>query len=256
MKIRTQRVSLTAAIRMALASGLALITVHLNAATLSIESSDSGTLILHPAQDPAYYFFLQQSTDLKNYSNFAMHLGNDPTPWTLYLEEAPPMRFFRARPISIYAPEDTDLDGIDDIYEIDHPVLNPLDPNDFALISGSTGQTYLHEYLERYYLGDGKRQAVSQEVTVFTTRPSNDPSYEAISHEVSIFITRPPADPAYEAISMEVSVFTTRPATDPAYEALSDEVSVFTTRPATDPAYQAISEEISVNKTIPTPIQP
>ncbi len=236
MKIRTQRVSLTAAIRMALASGLALITVHLNAATLSIESSDSGTLILHPAQDPAYYFFLQQSTDLKNYSNFAMHLGNDPTPWTLYLEEAPPMRFFRARPISIYAPEDTDLDGIDDVYEIDHPVLNPLDPNDAALISGGSGKTYLQQYLERYYLGDGKRQAVSQEVTVFTTRP--------------------PADPAYEAISMEVSVFTTRPATDPAYEALSDEVSVFTTRPATDPAYQAISEEISVNKTIPTTIQP
>ena len=223
------------------------------AATLSIENSEPGVLTLRPAQDPAYYFLVQQSTNFSTYANFAMQLGNDPTPWSIYLEDAPPQRFFRARPISIYAPEDTDGDGIDDIYEIDHPVLNPLDPNDAALISGGTGKTYRQEYLERYYLGDGKRQAVSQEVSVFTTRPSTDPAYLALSEEVSVFTTRPPADPAYAAISEEVSVFTTRPPTDPAYEAISEEVSVFTTRPSTDPAYLAISDEISVLKTIPRP---
>lgn len=176
------------------------------AATLSIESTGPETLELSISEDPASYFYLQQSTDLSAFQSFAMALGEIPNAWILYPDPETPARFFRARTISIFAPEDTDGDGIDDLYEIRHPVLNPLDPFDATLDPDINSQTYLEEYRSTYNLGDGKREAISDEVSVFTTRPFTGPSHEAISDEVSVFTTRPFAGPETEAISDEVSV--------------------------------------------------
>ena len=93
------------------------------AATLSIECTGPETLDLHLGQDPADYFYLQESTDLRSFYPFSMVLGETPSTWTLYPDSETSARFFRARTISIFALEDTDGDGIDDFHEIRHPVL-------------------------------------------------------------------------------------------------------------------------------------
>jgi hypothetical protein len=176
------------------------------AATLSIQPMDAETLRLSLPADPAFYFLLQQTTDLSEFFPYAMVLGETPNTWDIYPDSETPIRFFRARAISIFAPEDSDGDGIDDLYEIRHPVLNPLDPHDAVLDPDNNGQTYLQEYSAVYDLGDGKLEAISHEVSVFTTRPFTGPALEAISEEVSVFTTRPFAGPALEAISDEVSI--------------------------------------------------
>jgi len=225
----------------------------LQAATLSVEDSGLDTMNLRIEKDPAFYFYIQQSTDLKNFSPFSMVLGTNSTAWTLYYDPETPSCYFRARAISIFAPEDTDGDGIDDIYELNTPGLNPLDPSDAGLNSGHNGMTYLQEYRLRFALGDGKKQAISPEVSVFNTRPVVGLAAQAISPEVSVFNTRPVVGLAAEAISPEVSVFNTRPVVGLAAEAISPEVSVFNTRPITGASLEAISNEISVLKTITSP---
>lgn len=194
-----------------LASGFAgaslfLVSGNGAAATLNLQRLDAETLKLNLSQDPASYFFLRQTTDLSTYFPFAMVLGETPNFWYLYPDSETPARFFQARAISIFASEDTDGDGIDDLYEIRHPVLNPLDRYDAQLDPDNNGQNYLQEYRATYNLGDGKREAISAEVSVFATRPFTGPAVEAISDEVSVFTTRPFAGPAFETISDEVSV--------------------------------------------------
>jgi len=195
------------------------------ASTLSIQPTNPETLELHLPSNPIYYFYLQQSTDLRHFTPFSMVLGDAARTWTLSTEEIP-SRFFTLRQISLFAPEDTDGDGIDDLYELRHPILNPLDPTDGDLDPDNNGLTHLQEYRLQYDLGDGKREAISGEVSVFTTRPFSGPTLETISDEVSVFTARPFTGPAMEAISEEVSTFTTRPFTGPTYEAVSDEVSL------------------------------
>lgn len=189
-----------------LLSPILLAPLHSDAATLSIRSMNPETLELDLSEDPSSYFLVQQSTDLRSFFPYSMVLGITLNVWELYLDPDTPARFFRARAISIFAPEDSDGDGIDDIYEINHPVLNPLDPSDAGLDPGNDGKTYLQEYLERFGIGAPKREAVSNEVSVFTTRPFAGPAVEAISDEVSIFTSRPFTGPDVEAISEETSV--------------------------------------------------
>ena len=161
------------------------------AATLSIEPTGPETLNLHLAQDPASYFYLQQSTDLGHFTPFSMVLGETANDWNLYFDPETPSRFFRSRAISLFAPEDTDGDGLDDLYELRHPVLNPLDPTDGALDPDNNSLTFLDEYRLQYNLGDGKREAISDEVSTFTIRPFTGPPVEALSEEVSIEKTTP-----------------------------------------------------------------
>ena len=192
-----------------LASAFLLSGTH--AATLHIQSIDPETLELSLSPDPDSYFYLRQSTDLTTYQPYAMALGETPNTWSIYLDEETPNRFFQARAISIFSPEDSDGDGIDDLYELRHPVLNPLDAFDAILDPDNNSQTYLQEYRAAYNLGDGKREAISDEVSVFTTRTFTGPAVEAISDEVSVFTTRPFTGPTMEAISDEVSVKNTSP---------------------------------------------
>lgn len=183
-----------------------MFSAFLPAATLSIQRIDEESMELSLSPDPSSYFLLQQSTDLAAFLPYSMVLGETSNQWSIYPDPEVPTRFFRARIISIFAPEDTDGDGIDDLYEIRHPVLNPLDPSDASLDPDNNRQTYLNEYRATYNLGDGKREAVSSEVSVFTTRPFGGPAVETISDEVSVFTSRPFAGPGFEAISDEVSI--------------------------------------------------
>lgn len=50
--------------------------------------------------------------------------------------------------VLLSSPEDTDGDGMDDVYEIDKEYLNPLDPSDASRINSTTGLTELQTYVQ------------------------------------------------------------------------------------------------------------
>lgn len=228
------------------------------AATLTIQETTPGSMSLNIGSDPLSYFYLKQSTDLKNFTPFSMVLGNQATTWPLSAEDVP-IRFFRVTEISLFAPEDSDGDGIDDVYELRHPILNPLDSFDAGFDSGNNGMTFLQEYRARFSLGTAAPQIYSREVSFFNFSGAID---SAISREVSLFNFGMPLDsaisreltlynygtPPYsaEAVSREISVFNGMPAPVPGIaEVHSREISVFNFSGPSAPI-EAISREIAL----------
>jgi hypothetical protein len=214
------------------------------AATLSIESTGPDTARLRVAQDPSLYYRIQQSTDLRQFTVFAMVLGENQTSWDLYIDPELPARFFRSSALSVFAPGDYDDDGIDDVYEIRHPVLNPLDPSDAALDPDGNGMTYLQEYRAALALGTSAREVYSREVSTFNF---GAPIEAAISREVSIYNFGAPLA-ATEAISREVSVFNGEGGealADTIREVYSREISTYNFG-APLAAIEALSRELSV----------
>ena len=66
--------------------------------------------------------------------------------------------FYRAREFSLENPGDLDGDGIDDVYELTQPGLNPLNPADATTLipfDGGTNATHLDAYLNNYIIGRG-----------------------------------------------------------------------------------------------------
>lgn len=184
-------------------------------------------LTLQP--DPALYFGFQHTLDLLvPWTTEAMSLsGASPI---IFGDTPPPSElrgFYRARGISVSAPEDQDNDFIDDIWELEHPYLNPLNPNDAFQLSPAAdalaGENNLNYYRR-------KRNIV--------------PLKEAISHEVSLFNFGAPIAPV-EALSRTVSIFNGQsiPLFPP--EVYSRETSVFNFGSPLV-ATEAISRETSV----------
>jgi hypothetical protein len=197
--------------------------------------------------DPALYFGFQHTEDLLlPFGYVAMSLG-EPGPIIFgYTPAASELRgFFRARGISVSAPEDQDNDFMDDIWELQHPYLNPLNPNDAFLPSpepDAGGRNNLDYY--RFKRGIiPLKEAITREVTVFNFGAPLVAA-EALSRTVSIFNgasipTFPP-----EVYSREVSAFNfgSPLATS---EAITREVSVFNF--GSPPAQvEAISRALSV----------
>ena len=109
-------------------------------------------------------------------------------------------QFFKVRPVSVYAPEDTDGDLLDDLYEIQHPFLNPLNAADAALIVPGKAISYLQEYRDIYGFSSDPPRVYSREVSTFN---SGRPMEAALSREVSVF-----SSGGMSAIhSREVSIF-------------------------------------------------
>ncbi len=147
-------------------------------------------LTLQP--DPALYFGFQHSEDLLlPWMTEALSLsGATPiifgyTPGTGELRG-----FFRARGISVSAPEDQDGDLIDDIWELQHPSdLDPLDPNDAVLPSTEAdalpGETNLQYYRRKRGI-EGRQEAISREVALFNFG-SPVHGTEALSRVISVF---------------------------------------------------------------------
>ena len=169
-------------------------------ATLTIHEDTQGSVNLHIDADPLSYFFLKQSTDLENFTPFSMVLGIQPTTWPLSTEDVP-TRFFQVTQISLFAPEDSDGDGIDDVYEIRHPILNPLDGTDAALPSGNGMLTYLQEYRATFGFNTNPPEALSRAVSAFNFGTAFD---SAISREIDVFNF---GESLRSTISREVSVF-------------------------------------------------
>ncbi len=174
-----------------------------------------------------YYFRFEASPDLsQSFTNVQLALG-DPRP-TLVHEpaEGESQFFFRFEPISVFAPRDTDRDGMDDLWELTHD-LNPLDARDAGQASPNiAGISNLEEYRRRFGLNGERPQFYSREVSLFNFGAPTA-RFEAISREQSVFnFGSPPF--RIEAMGRELSIFNgERPPTAGYPEAYSREVSLY-----------------------------
>lgn len=136
--------------------------------------------------------------------------------------------FFRARGISVSAPEDSDNDGMDDVWEITHTGLDPLFANDANLASTEpdalSGESNLNYYRRKLGIVPLK-QVYSREVTTFNFGVGFS-AVEALSRPVSVFNGQSIPFGAGEVYSRETSVFNFgSPLVST--EAISRETSVF-----------------------------
>ncbi len=175
-----------------------------HASTLLLERTGPDALELRTEQNSAIYYYLEQSSDLLSFGPFSMALGDAPAVWPLTVDPAFPYLFFRATGISVFAPNDTDGDYIDDLYELRHPLLDPLNPADADLPDPEGGGlTFLQVYRQRFGLGDEPPQVYSREVSAFNF---GAPLEAALSREVVLFNFGAPHY-AIEALSREITLF-------------------------------------------------
>lgn len=185
-----------------------LLTTQLAAVDLNTIGSfriEDGLAIVEFADDPGKYYLLEYSEDLKNWGPADMSLG-DPS----QLEIVPGVLkgFFRAIPYGKHAPLDSDGDGIDDIYELNHrEFLNPLDPTDGSKLSpNGGGLTNYQVYLNLFGITSYKiLQRESREISVFNFG-SPSANFEANSREQSVFNFGSPSA-TFEANSREISLY-------------------------------------------------
>ncbi len=113
-----------------------------------IQRSGGQILIEHQA-DPAFYYVLNRlnlQTEAETPVNIARAFGSTGQ----VTDFSPPAGrgLYRVRSVLLSAPEDTDGDGMDDVYEIDKEYLNPLDPSDASQINPFTQLTELQTYIQ------------------------------------------------------------------------------------------------------------
>jgi hypothetical protein len=172
--------------------------------------------------------------------------------------------FFAGLALSIYAPQASLGDGIDDVFKLDLG-LNPLDASVAGSFSGYNGVggvplTWLQYYNQVLGRGVTNGVAYGREFSVFNFG-APFANFDALSREVSVLIAQMPDAVSREvslynggdipvngdAVSREISLFNTTPPTAN-YEAISHEMSVFNTTPPTA-NYEAVSREVSVQNT-------
>ncbi len=263
------------------------ISISTFAAAVDISFPDSSTIRFDAAENTAGYYILEESEDLSLFYGLAIELGSEAPLWDVIIDPlVAPKAFYRVQAPSLFAPNDTDGDGIDDVYELLRPeILDPLDPTDANLDPDNNGLTHLQEYLRSILGTDDPPQFYSREWSTFnfgapteaaisreyTTFNFGEPSanieaissefsiyngsgpqpYSAIplsvSKEISLYNLGEPSAPV-EAISKEISLYNgSGPPTYPSLpQNLSREISVFNFGAPSSPI-EAISREVSVN---------
>jgi hypothetical protein len=202
----------------------------------------NGVVTVQFADNPGVYYLLEYSPDLIQWGPADMSLGIDSV---LDLETGVTKGFFRAVPYSKYSPLDSDGDGIDDVYELNHSELDPLDPTDGSkLAPGGGGRTNYQIYLSLFGISSYKLlQRESREVSVFNF--GSGAPFEAITRAQSVFNFGSPSA-SVEANSREISLYNGQavPVSD-LLQRESREWSVFNFG-SPSASYEAISREVSV----------
>jgi len=217
--------------------------------TFQVTNSPNPTLRFSFLPNPSSYYILEASTDLDQFTPSSIAFGASGPAWDYPLASLtlPPL-FWRGQSVSIFAPLDSDGDGMDDVFELERSdVLNPLNPADAATISPTNGGlTWLQVYLQIFGRNIPDVDVYSREVSLFNGEsPPLTSILEVYSRELSIFNADIPLV-VTEAISREVSVFNGElPPLTEFLEVYSREVSVFNYDSPTA-AYEAISREVSI----------
>jgi hypothetical protein len=240
-------------------------------------SGDTYRLTLEP--NTAFYFGVQDATNIHGPWSPPLALGLGLGGFTVtYTRPADDIEtYVRLFGINVFAPRDSDQDGIDDLYELEHlDQLDPLDPSDAAKDPDGDGFTHLDDYRRLRGLGLAGRfvdpitisremsifnfgsptariEAVSSELSVYNAFLGSGPSQTDlainVSREVSLFNFGSPPGGRFEAIGREVSVFNFG-SPSARIEALAHEVTVYNANlgsmpPATDLAI-SITRELTV----------
>lgn len=102
------------------------------------------------------------------------------------LAEGAEAAFYRLQQVPLTAPVDSDGDGIDDLYELEHPeFLDPTDPRDAALDYDGDGKTNKEEY------DDGTDPASGVGLTTIDSSPANGETGIAVTRETVVRFSRP-----------------------------------------------------------------
>lgn len=196
--------------------GIAIAAVALPAtglyATTSAADVTFGETVLEiaPFENTAVYYILEESGAPPGFDETDMRLGSEGGQFSwLFSYRAPEYGqhwFWRLRLVSVFAPQDTDRDRIDDLYELMNPdILDPLDSNDADEDPDLNGKTHLDEYFELFGIPFEPPQMVSREVSLFNYGQANF-NVEVIGRELGVYNLGSPLYGA-EAISRSVSVF-------------------------------------------------
>ena len=155
--------------------------------------------------------------------------------------------FYRVHAESVFAPLDPDNDGIDDVYELNHPdILDPLDPDDADLDPDDDGSTHLQDYLRTILDTDSPPQYYSRELTTFNLGASLFPTADAISRELTTF-NFGVATAGTEALSRELAIYNGSGPPTVAYmpRVVSRQTSVFNF-PVSTAAVEALSRQLTL----------
>ncbi len=113
------------------------------------EESQTIRVEIPTAADHYYVIFKGTSVSSLQTPVALFHENKDFATFSEAIAQAPTSAvFYRIQPTPITAPADVDGDGIDDLYEHQSPILNPLDSADAHLDSDQDGKTNLTEYLQ------------------------------------------------------------------------------------------------------------
>ncbi|WP_309399272.1 hypothetical protein [Cerasicoccus maritimus] len=211
----------------------------------TIEISRAGSEVTVTLENTSeFYYGVEFSEYLGDFETIDMALGSPAPSFTYDRTGVDANWFFRGQPISMFAPQDADGDGLDDVYELQRPYLDPLDPADALEESPIfAGLTNLEAFLLLYGLDDNAPQVYSREVSLFNFGASIGGEYATISREVSLFNF---GDSFANYYSREVSIFNgEQPAIAGYPQSYSREVSVYNFGAA---AYsiETLSREVSV----------
>ncbi len=220
--------------------------------------AEAGVLQLSLPPNPSAYYTLEWTEDFKAFSLVGMLPGVPGPAWAYSVSLGPNQGYFRVEAHDLFSPTDSDGDGIDDRYELDHPdCLNPLvyaDASQPCLVPGiSNYQAYLRELfggpgvalqffshetsIFNFGAPTAAHEAVSAEVSVYNANPGSGPPMSDIaqvySREVTTWNFGSPSAPV-EAISREATIWNFG-SPSARIEANSKEVSVYNANPGSGP---------------------
>lgn len=214
----------------------------------------NGILQLSLPPNPNAYYSLEWTEDLQTFTSVGISFGDVGPVWAYSVRLGPQQGFFRVQAHDIFSPMDSDGDGIDDRYELQHSnCLNPLVYADASQPCLTNGLSNYQFYLRELFGGPGAAvQFFSQETSVFNFGAPTA-AREAISPELSVYNaypgSGPPVSDLNEVFSREATVWNFgSPLAN--VEAISREATVFNFG-APAASIQANSKEVSVYNAAP-----